>query len=96
MPFISTSDHQKFIRQFHLFLAKHPKSDNSTISDEDLRSIKAEIDKLEQIASAYKDSYFHLQDLAKQYKVALKQTKINIRRQQIKKMETTRQKVRIP
>ena len=84
MSFISTRDHQQFILQFQTFL-KHNTNGNFPGSDENLQLIEADIDKLQQIADAYKDRFSQLQDLAIQYKTLLKRARVNMRRQQIKR-----------
>ena len=89
MPFISTTDHQKFIRQFQLFLSGHTTNNSFANADENVQLLKADIDKLQQIADVYTDTYSKLQDLAIQYKLMLKRTRVNMRRQQIKRNDAS-------
>lgn len=85
MPFISTRTHQQFIRQFQLFLSSHTTNNSFANADENIQLLKADIDKLQKIAEVYTDTYSQLQDLAIQYKIMLKRTRVNMRRQQIKR-----------
>lgn len=79
MPFISTRTHQQYIRQFQLFLEKN------ITNDEGIQLIKADIDKLEQIADVYMDTCSQLHNLAEQYTALLNRTRGNLRRQKRKK-----------
>ena len=88
MSFISTRDHQLFIRQFQSFLENYTSNGSFPSSDESLQLINADIDKLQQIVDTYKEGVSQLQDLAIQYKTVLKRARVNMRRQQIKRNDT--------
>jgi cytochrome c1 len=79
MPFISTRIHQQYIRQFHLFLERHASN------DENVKLLKADIEKLQQIAEVYTDTCSQLHSLAEQYNALLNRTRGNLRRQKRKK-----------
>ena len=85
MSFISFGEHQQIIRRFHLLLSNCAIDPNANHADEEIKSIKIDIDKLEQLVNTYSETRSKLKNLAAQYKSVLKQTRVNIRRQQIKK-----------
>jgi hypothetical protein len=80
MSFISTRTHQQYIRQFYLFLEKYK------TNDESMQILKADIDKLQQIADVYMDTCTQLHGLAEQYNALLNRTRGNLRRQKRKKL----------
>jgi ABC-type transporter Mla subunit MlaD len=79
MPFISTRIHQQYIRQFYLFLER-----NAT-NDENVQLLRADIEKLQQIADVYTDTCSQLHNLAEQYNALLNRTRGNLRRQKRRK-----------
>jgi hypothetical protein len=79
MPLISTRTHQQYVRQFYLFL------ENYTANDESIQILKADIDKLQQIADVYMDTCSQLHGLAEQYNILLNRTRGNLRRHKRKK-----------
>lgn len=86
MPFINTSAHEKFIQLVHSSFT----GDTTEPADEEHHALKTDMEQLQKIVQEYKKTFSHLQGLTHQYRILLRNTRVNIRKRQLKMLRKQR------
>jgi hypothetical protein len=81
VAFISISEHERFLRLFHLSVKTH-ENHHVSAGDETVENIMDDIGKLQHILSEYKGTVSQLEELSGQYKVIMQRAKANLRKRQ--------------
>ncbi len=92
MPYINSSEHQKFISLCNSLIADDLKNGNLQIEDEGKGQLKSDLKKLQELAEKYRNTFSQLPKLSMEYNNLLRNIRINMRKMQLRRKTNLKNK----